>query len=1161
MKQFFRAKLLFAMLFGFLIANHVMAIDVGDEESDILEITLSASPYLIIQDTTWDLPKVKVRGKTKDELKEELEEAAREAQGNDFDQGDFDSDFEDDYGDYEPPSSATVQVIGATLTVTGGAKVEFEEDYGLEIISGSLQVLGTDEQVVTFQGLNWAGIQFDSTASTSTMEYCKIEQSQGLAELFAAIRVYDFNNLTIDNCEITNNSSFNGGGIYLSNADITITNSTFSNNNDAFLGGGIHMVNSSPTIRSNTFVSNEDVSVGGAIYMSGSSPLLEFNNFAQNIAQNGGAIFMSNSSPTFRYNIIANNESTSAGGGLAIDGSSTPTFENNTITNNLAKQGGGMYLDATANASFVNNIIYGNSFKTGGSGAQVYLGTASATASFQYNDIEGGQDEFAGNTFSGTYTNNLDVDPLFSSPTQDAGSSGRSDDWSLLASSPLINAGNSSITDASQLDFNGESVPYNSFITDMGAYEFQNNPPYLGSVGGEVAGDQEMAANPTDEDNEVTLVVCDDAADIDGHDLTAVISSLPSEGGTLYQYDDGDKGVAIQEGDQIEDSSFLVIYEPVNRRETYTDTFTCQAQDIVLDDDGEEDTSVAMTSPNKTTVSIQVFADNDSPEFTSQAPVTASVNSTVEYSIEVDDPDLEDTGVPEDGLDLLTVSVDTLPDWLTFTDSGDGTITVSGTVPESALDEDQIVTLLVTDAEGATAEQNFTLTITEQVELQVEIEVEQAGEPEEVVKLSASGSEGDTIAYEWAITDEDGAEIATGTLSSITWVPETEGVYQATVSVSDEEGSKPATATKEITIGYGFEEVAEEDREEPTAEQEQAIDDLEEENEAQDRALASARAGILTPTPRAAPTGQELVDLVGELAILKLDERQQGVLIDTITRILTNESVSSIQISQLLGAQDNLVLEESTEQVLSEQQILNSATNLQLVASETSGYSRFQLVKGYEILNELVQQKTAELLIGDLALTIDEVGKALAAQSAALQLDLENTNTTFLRWRTQQIVFADVSGDVTIAGSETNAEVVLPESFINQAEKEWGGDFFTIVVMDNDVAAIELDTVATILFFDHESKAQSISTAFTIGLPVVDSAKLTPMVYDETKQRWLTEDISNVDTSDETKVSFSARRLSDFTLLSASESEEEAGAADKAGSSVEELGSCFLDSF
>ena len=98
---------------------------------------------------------------------------------------------------------------------------------------------------------------------------------------------------------------------------------------------------------------------------------------------------------------------------------------------------------------------------------------------------------------------------------------------------------------------------------------------------------------------------------------------------------------------------------------------------------------------------ITVANVNDAPAFTSTPIVTATQDVSYSYAITAADVDADD---------VLTIAAESLPDWLTLVDNGDGTAMLSGT-PANADVGDHAITLLVTDAGGLTDTQTFTITV------------------------------------------------------------------------------------------------------------------------------------------------------------------------------------------------------------------------------------------------------------------------------------------------------------------------------------------------------------------------------------------------------------------------------------------------------------------
>ncbi len=100
---------------------------------------------------------------------------------------------------------------------------------------------------------------------------------------------------------------------------------------------------------------------------------------------------------------------------------------------------------------------------------------------------------------------------------------------------------------------------------------------------------------------------------------------------------------------------------------------------------------------------ITVAYLNDAPFFTSTPVTTATQNVLYTYAVTADDPDLT-------WGDVLTITAPTRPAWLTFTDNGDGTATLSGTPADLSVG-DHAVVLRVTDSGGLEDTQAFTITV------------------------------------------------------------------------------------------------------------------------------------------------------------------------------------------------------------------------------------------------------------------------------------------------------------------------------------------------------------------------------------------------------------------------------------------------------------------
>jgi len=274
----------------------------------------------------------------------------------------------------------------------------------------------------------------------------------------------------------------------------TISYNTVSYNNtsqDNSSCGGISLGSISPQLVSHNIVtynysSNTGYAAGIFCYECLNLTISD-NIIANNTGVNGAGIqavcsYNTGNSPIITNNVIANNTALSSGsnsgegGGICIwGGTAIPQITNNTIVNNNASIGGGIYISGAESPSIYNTILYGNTATIGGN--QIYISDEGSDPNFYYCNIQGGSPAFDmnGNFYSGTYSNNIDANSLFVSPSTGSGVNfnGAIANWALQPASPCINAGNPSGTYPATDLANNPRV-YGSSI-DMGAYEYQGS--------------------------------------------------------------------------------------------------------------------------------------------------------------------------------------------------------------------------------------------------------------------------------------------------------------------------------------------------------------------------------------------------------------------------------------------------------------------------------------------------------------------------------------------------------------------------------------------------------------------------------------------------------------------------------------------------------------
>ena len=227
----------------------------------------------------------------------------------------------------------------------------------------------------------------------------------------------------------SNDSAFDGGGIYVeSTGTLTLTSTTLHSNTvsgaaggDAF-GGGIYNDGTDLTITSSTFTSNVTSNTtvndghGGGLYTSGGTVTITSSTFSLNQAAresesaDGGAVYQGGGTVTITDSTLSTNSSGDDGGGLYV-GSATTTITNSTFTLNTdsttrsAAAGGGLYgtagivtitsstfsynyagssgggtrVDSSSTITITSSTFKGNSAQANGGGVYVDTGTATIT--------------------------------------------------------------------------------------------------------------------------------------------------------------------------------------------------------------------------------------------------------------------------------------------------------------------------------------------------------------------------------------------------------------------------------------------------------------------------------------------------------------------------------------------------------------------------------------------------------------------------------------------------------------------------------------------------------------------------------------------------------------------------------------------------------------
>jgi len=265
------------------------------------------------------------------------------------------------------------------------------------------------------------------------------------------------NNINIQNITIKNGNYKDGGAIYALASSFSLDCVQIINNN-ATNGGGIFLKKSYLTAKELELIDNNSSTFGGAMYMDSSDVNIYFSSFTQNQSNNGGVCTLENASRlTFRNTLIADNTADSRGGALYCNSNSFSTLINTTFANNVAGSRGGSYCGWASKSVIVNSILWLNK------PTEIYLSTVYDSVYIYHSNIMAGLDSLDANNRGYIYwaENNSISNPMLNE-----------NNYTLLSSSPCINAGTDFFVFEGDTLLNLVPEEYYGSAPDMGAYEF-----------------------------------------------------------------------------------------------------------------------------------------------------------------------------------------------------------------------------------------------------------------------------------------------------------------------------------------------------------------------------------------------------------------------------------------------------------------------------------------------------------------------------------------------------------------------------------------------------------------------------------------------------------------------------------------------------------------
>lgn len=194
---------------------------------------------------------------------------------------------------------------------------------------------------------------------------------------------YGASNITVGEATISGNNAGNGGGFYVNGqatTTIAIQNGSVISGNMAIQNGaGVYITNGNLTFSNSTTKGNTATGNGGGFFVNGGTFNLTGGTIGSsgegNHAVNGGGLYIQGgnsiiSSGSVQYNTATN------GGGVYVASGSTAAFSNGSITSNRAVEGAGAYIatGGTMSMSGSSSITGNETTSLSGHGAGIYQG-------------------------------------------------------------------------------------------------------------------------------------------------------------------------------------------------------------------------------------------------------------------------------------------------------------------------------------------------------------------------------------------------------------------------------------------------------------------------------------------------------------------------------------------------------------------------------------------------------------------------------------------------------------------------------------------------------------------------------------------------------------------------------------------------------------------
>ncbi|MBQ9392647.1 MAG: right-handed parallel beta-helix repeat-containing protein, partial [Oscillospiraceae bacterium] len=213
--------------------------------------------------------------------------------------------------------------------------------------------------------------------------------------------------VSVKNAVLSGGYAKNGGAIFVSGGQMTLTDTTLTGNSSVASGGAIRYQGGTLVIEGGSFTGNSGTTGGAIIADTGVALKITDTSFQNNTTTggHGGAVYLSGESSLVAVNAVfdgntAGGSGSYYGGALGLNGASSATltgcmFDGNAVTHEGNNNGGAVYVGGSSaltvtGGTFRNNRAYGDANANGGA---IYGNSGTVTveaASFENNSAKNG---------------------------------------------------------------------------------------------------------------------------------------------------------------------------------------------------------------------------------------------------------------------------------------------------------------------------------------------------------------------------------------------------------------------------------------------------------------------------------------------------------------------------------------------------------------------------------------------------------------------------------------------------------------------------------------------------------------------------------------------------------------------------------------------------